>query len=93
MAEAVPITVAFGDGIGPEIMKACLKVLLAAGAKIEPDVIDIGESVYRSGASAGIGPESWDSLRRTSVFYKAPITTPQGVVALRMAARLPVICV
>jgi isocitrate/isopropylmalate dehydrogenase len=75
---AAEITVAFGDGIGPEIMSASLKVLLAAGAKLAIEPIDIGERVYLAGNSAGIAPESWDSLRRTKVFYKAPITTPQG---------------
>ena len=75
---AVPITVAHGDGIGPEIMDACLRVLEAAGAKIAPETIEIGEAVYLKGNSAGIEPESWESLRRTKVFYKAPITTPQG---------------
>lgn len=76
--EGTPISVAYGDGIGPEIMKASLKVLLAAGAKLKVEPIEIGERVYRSGNSAGIVTESWDSLRRTRVFYKAPITTPQG---------------
>lgn len=78
MTAAVPITVAFGDGIGPEIMQASLKVLLAASARIEVEPIDIGERVYLKGNSAGIEPEAWESLRRTKVFYKAPITTPQG---------------
>ncbi len=74
----VPITLAYGDGIGPEIMKASLRVLEAAGAALAPEMIDIGEQVYLSGNSAGIAPEAWESLRRTKVFYKAPITTPQG---------------
>ncbi len=74
----VPITVAHGDGIGPEIMDATLHILKAAGARIDIENIDIGEKVYLSGNSAGIAPESWDSLRRTKVFLKAPITTPQG---------------
>lgn len=74
----VPVTVAYGDGIGPEIMNASLRVLMAAGAAIVPETIDIGERVYLSGNSAGIAPEAWESLRRTKVFYKAPITTPQG---------------
>jgi isocitrate dehydrogenase len=74
----VPVTVAFGDGIGPEIMQASLKVLTAAGANISVDPIVIGESTYLAGNSSGIEPSSWDSLRRTKVFYKAPITTPQG---------------
>lgn len=40
--------------------------------------IEIGERLYRAGHSSGIAPESWDSLRRTKVFLKAPITTPSG---------------
>ncbi|MFM8754946.1 MAG: NADP-dependent isocitrate dehydrogenase [Phenylobacterium sp.] len=75
---AVPITVAYGDGIGPEIMEASLRVLLAGGADIAPETISIGEQVYLAGNTAGIEPSAWDSLRRTRVFYKAPITTPQG---------------
>jgi len=74
----VPVTVAFGDGIGPEIMNASLKVLISAGADIAIEPIEIGEQVYLSGNSAGITADAWDSLRRTKVFYKAPITTPQG---------------
>ncbi|GHB85837.1 NADP-dependent isocitrate dehydrogenase [Persicitalea jodogahamensis] len=72
------VTVAYGDGIGPEIMDATLRILDAAGAKIEPEVIEIGEKVYKSGSKAGIQPSDWESLRRNKVFLKAPITTPQG---------------
>src|SRR4051812_44513741 len=74
----VPITVAHGDGIGPEIMQATLHILKEAGARIEIETIEIGEKVYLAGNSAGIEPSAWDSLRRTKVFLKAPITTPQG---------------
>ncbi len=73
-----PITVAHGDGIGPEIMNATLHILKEAGARIDIETIEIGEKVYLAGNSAGIGPEAWESLRRTKVFLKAPITTPQG---------------
>ena len=76
--EKTAITVAYGDGIGPEIMQATLEILTAAGARIAPETIDIGEKVYLGGNSAGIAPESWASLRRTKVFLKAPITTPSG---------------
>ena len=74
----VPITVAFGDGIGPEIMDATLRVITAAGADLALEKIQIGETVYAKGVTSGIEPEAWDSLRRTKVFLKAPITTPQG---------------
>lgn len=77
-ADLVPITVARGDGIGPEIMDATLRILEAAGARIAVEEIEIGEAVYGRGVTAGIEPASWESLRRTKVFLKAPITTPQG---------------
>lgn len=78
MTAKTPITVADGDGIGPEIMAACLHILTEAGARIEIEKIEIGEQVYLRGNTAGIEPSAWESLRRTKVFYKAPITTPQG---------------
>src|SRR5215203_3892864 len=73
-----PITVARGDGIGPEIMDATLRILEGAGARLDIEEIEIGEKVYLAGNPAGIEPSSFDSLRRTKVFLKAPITTPQG---------------
>src|SRR5918912_2160191 len=78
MPNSVPITVAHGDGIGPEIMAATLPILEEAGARIEIETIEIGEKVYLAGNTAGIEPSSWESLLRTKVFLKAPITTPQG---------------
>lgn len=73
-----PITVARGDGIGPEIMDATLQILDEAGAALDIEEIEIGEAVYKSGIKNGIAESSWDSLNRTRVFLKAPITTPQG---------------
>ena len=75
---STPITVAHGDGIGPEIMDAALRVLASAGAALDIETIEVGEAVYKAGHSAGILPAAWDSLRRTKVLLKAPITTPQG---------------
>ncbi len=78
MATKTPITVAHGDGIGPEIMDATLKIINAAGAQLDIETIEIGEKVYEDGCKNGIRPEAWESLKRTKVFLKAPITTPQG---------------
>ena len=72
------ITVAKGDGIGPEIMDATLDIIMAAGAKIEIEEIQVGEQVYLAGNTSGIASESWDIIRKNKVFLKAPITTPQG---------------
>lgn len=72
------ITVAKGDGIGPEIMEATLKILAAAGAKLDIEEIEVGERVYLAGNTSGISRKSWNSIRSNKVFLKAPITTPQG---------------
>lgn len=72
------ITIAKGDGIGPEIMNATLKIILAAGATFEIDEVEIGEKAYLAGNTSGISNESWEIIRRNKVFLKAPISTPQG---------------
>ena len=59
-------------------MNATLHILKEAGARIDIEPIEIGEKVYLRGINAGIEPSAWESLRRTKVFLKAPITTPQG---------------
>jgi isocitrate dehydrogenase len=78
MPTKTAITVAHGDGIGPEIMNATLQILEAAGAALDIETIEIGEKVYLRGNTSGIEPSAWESLLRTKVFLKAPITTPQG---------------
>jgi isocitrate dehydrogenase len=72
------ITIAKGDGIGPEIMDATLEIILAAGAQIKIEEIEVGEKVYLAGNTSGIAAESWDTIRKNKIFLKAPITTPQG---------------
>ena len=74
----IPVTIARGDGIGPEIMDAVLYVLNEAGANLEYHEIEIGEKVYLKGHPTGIASHAWDTIRKTKAFLKAPITTPQG---------------
>lgn len=78
MTIKTPITLAYGDGIGPEIMQATLKILTAANANIAPEVIEVGEKAYLQGNTCGIPDSAWESLKRTKVLLKGPITTPQG---------------
>lgn len=72
------IAIAKGDGIGPEIMDATLRILEAAGAELKYDFIELGERMYLSGNTAGISSEAWQAIRNNKVIFKAPITTPQG---------------
>jgi isocitrate dehydrogenase len=72
------ITIAHGDGIGPEIMEATLKILEASGAKLEYDTIEVGEKVYKRNIKSGIEESAWDPILKNKILLKAPITTPQG---------------
>lgn len=72
------ITVAYGDGIGPEIMEAVLFILKQAKAKIDIETIKVGETVYNKGFSSGLTPESLEIIKNNKILLKAPITTPQG---------------
>jgi isocitrate dehydrogenase len=74
----IPIAVAFGDGIGPEIMRATLHILEQAKCELDIHPIEIGEKMYLKGFATGIDPQMWDVIRQTKAFLKAPITTPQG---------------
>ncbi len=72
------IAVAHGDGIGPEIMDATLRVMEAAGARLHCLPLELGEAVYLAGHSAGITAEGWDTIEKAQAILKAPITTPLG---------------
>ena len=78
MTQKTPVTVAYGDGIGPEIMAPVLNILETAGAALDIETITIGEEMFNKGVMNGIDDDAWESLYRTKVFLKAPITTPQG---------------
>ena len=78
MSNTKSITIARGNGIGPEIMDATLMILKEAGVSLNMEMIEIGEDVYKKGMLTGIEDKAWESLHRTKVFLKAPITTPQG---------------
>jgi isocitrate dehydrogenase len=75
---SLPVTVAYGDGIGPYIMQATLDIIQAAGALIKIEDITVGEKSYLNGCTSGISSEAWKTILKNRVFLKSPITTPQG---------------
>ena len=87
MIQKTPITVAHGDGIGPEIMAASLHIIQEAGAALEIETIDVGEKVYLSGNSAGIEPSSWESLRPINLAVLGA-----GLMAWTGPCRLLIVC-
>lgn len=73
MNELLPITVSYGNGIGPEIMDAVLRVLESANAKIKPEIIDITKDINIDGKNIIFSDSFWESINRTHIFLSAPI--------------------
>jgi isocitrate dehydrogenase len=74
----IPITVAYGDGIGPEIMESVILILKEARAHIHIDSVEIGARANHHGFKSGIPDSCWNIIRKNKILLKAPITTPQG---------------
>jgi isocitrate dehydrogenase len=76
--QPITISVAYGNGIGPEIMAATIRIIEASKANIQFEKVELGEEVYKRGILSGVTPEAWESIRKNKILLKAPITTPQG---------------
>src|SRR5512141_764978 len=72
------ITVIPGDGIGPEVIAAALKVVEATGVDIEADVQHAGASCFEKGIVSGVPRETIESIEKTKVVLKGPLMTPIG---------------
>lgn len=89
----VKVTLIPGDGIGPEVTQATLRLLEAAGAKLDWVVMPATPVVGRRKGETELNPIV-ESIRKTRVALKGPITTPVGTghrsinVALRKALDL-----
>ncbi len=70
-----PITLIPGDGIGPEVSAAVVKILATAGVDIEWDRQDAGATAFARTGDA-LPPTLLESIRRTKVALKGPIATP-----------------
>ena len=74
---AYPITVIPGDGIGPEVMDATVRVLEATGVKFEWDSGTLNAEVIQK-TGVVLPPSLIQSLERTGVGLKGPVGTPVG---------------
>ena len=72
------ITVIPGDGIGPEVVAAALKVIEATGIEIEPEICLAGAKAFEKGIESGVPDETRESIERTKVALKGPLETPIG---------------
>jgi len=71
------ITLLPGDGVGPEVTSAAVKVLAATGIDIEWEIVDIGESAIKKHGTP-LPDIALESLRRNKIGLKGPVTTPIG---------------
>lgn len=87
--QKLTISVAKGDGIGPEIMDAVLSIFNAANVPLAYEVIGMGKSYYDKGFGNGMTPEAMQSIERNGILYKGPMETPKGkgVKSINVTAR------
>lgn len=71
------VTLIKGDGIGPEISEAVVKIMEAAGADIEWDIQTAGADVAET-EGVPLPDRVIESIKKNKVALKAPITTPIG---------------
>jgi isocitrate dehydrogenase len=83
------ISVAKGDGIGPEIMDAVLKIFNANEVPLDYKVVDMGKWVFDKGFNNGMTPEAQESIEDTGILFKGPMETPKGkgVKSVNVTAR------
>lgn len=83
------IAVAKGDGIGPEIMEAVLKIFKENKVPLEYESVDMGKWVFDKGFSNGMTPEAQQTIESLGVLFKGPMETPKGkgVKSVNVTAR------
>jgi isocitrate dehydrogenase (NAD+) len=86
-AAKVPVTLIWGDGIGPEIVAATLRVLDELGAPFLWEEQPAGLGALQSHGDP-LPPCTLDSLRRTHLALKGPLTTPVGAGIRSINVRL-----
>jgi isocitrate dehydrogenase len=72
------VTALPGDGIGPEVMQATMRILEAASAPIEWETAEAGAEVFKKGLITGVPRETMDSIARNGLALKSPLETPVG---------------
>jgi isocitrate dehydrogenase len=83
------IAVAKGDGIGPEIMDAVLRVFQANKVPLSYEYVDMGKWVFDKGFSNGMTPDAKTTIENLGILFKGPMETPKGkgVKSVNVTAR------
>lgn len=83
------IAVAKGDGIGPEIMDAVLRIFNANNVPLEYEFVEMGKWVFDKGFNNGMTPEAKQTIENLGLLFKGPMETPKGkgVKSINVTAR------
>jgi isocitrate dehydrogenase len=74
----VAVTVIEGDGIGPEVVQAAVRLVAAAGGDVAWEQAQAGAEVFKAGTASGVPTETIESIGRTRTVLKGPLETPVG---------------
>lgn len=87
MIELQEVAVILGDGVGPELVKAMMRVVTATGAPVNMIPCDAGTDWYESHTGDSLIPdETRDVINSTQACFKGPTTTPGGPGSPRSVA-------
>jgi isocitrate dehydrogenase len=75
---SIPVTLIPGDGIGPEVIAATQRALVATGAPLSFEVCAAGASMFKQGITTGVPEDTIESIKRTRLVLKGPLETPVG---------------
>ncbi len=83
------IAVAKGDGIGPEIMEAVLRIFKANNVPLQYEMVEMGKWVFDKGFNNGMTPEAKQTIEQLGLLFKGPMETPKGkgVKSINVTAR------
>jgi isocitrate dehydrogenase (NAD+) len=82
------LTLIPGDGIGPEVTEAVVRIFTAAGLEIEWERYDAGVTAFKR-YKVSLPVELLDSIKRNKVALKGPVTTPiaEGMTSVNVGLR------
>lgn len=85
----IKIAVAKGDGIGPEIMAAVLRIFEANNVPLEYEYVEMGKSYFDAGHSTGMTATAKATIEDLGILFKGPMETPKGkgVKSINVTAR------
>jgi len=82
------VSLAHGDGIGPEVMDAVLRIFRHAQVPLIFETVDMGERQLRAGVTGGLPQSAIDSVFKTGILFRGPCGLSRDTAAIVEATTL-----